>query len=288
MDQLAKELHKPVIRKFQRRRVIVKSLDEIWGIDLVDMQEWAKLNDGYKYILTIIDCFSRYAWAIPLKDKSASSVTEAFTKLFKHGRIPTKLWNDEGSEFYNSSLSKLLSKHNITMYSTYGDHKSAVVERFNRTLKEKMWQQFTAKNTRKWIDMLPELIRSYNDTKHRTIKMTPNDASKKKNGDEVLINNENQTPIKKVKAKLSIGDFVRIARIKGVFEKGYIANWSQEIFKVVKVLDTAPVTYKIEEYDGTPIDGSFYEQELQKTKNEGTYLVESVLETKTVKGKKLI
>ncbi len=109
-QQMATELHKKVTKKFQRRRVIVHDIDEIWGADLVDMQENEKTNDGNKYILTIIDCFSRYAWAIPLKNKSGVVVTDAFIKLFAVGRIPTKLWVDQGSEFYNSNLKKNIIK----------------------------------------------------------------------------------------------------------------------------------------------------------------------------------
>jgi transposase InsO family protein len=232
----------------------------------------------------VIDCFSRYAWAIPLKNKTAKSVTEAFETLFKDGRICKKLWVDQGSEFYNKTLKKLLDKHNIILYSSLGDHKSAVVERFNRTLREKMWLKFTANNDRKWINILPSLLKSYNETKHRSIKMTPIEASKPENEELVYFNMNNTKAIKIVKPKLKVGDFVRISRIKGTFEKGYIPNWSRELFKVREVLETLPVTYHIDEYDGTNIIGAFYEQELQKTEDTETYLIEEILETKKVKG----
>lgn len=287
MEELGKELHRPIVKKFQRRRVIVKELDEIFAADLVDMNFCKDQNDDYRYILTVIDCFSRYTWAIPLKNKTGEIITEAFEKLFKKGRIPQKLWVDQGTEFYNFKLKALFNKHNIEMYSTFGDHKSAVIERFNRTLKERMWTKFTANNTRKWIKILQSLIDDYNDTKHRTIKMTPNKASNIKNEDDVLYNIENVKPIKVSRAKLSIGDFVRIARIKGTFEKGAEPNWSREIFKVSKVLKTVPVTYHITEYDGTEIQGAFYEQELQKTDGKHAFLVEEVLKTKKEDGKTL-
>jgi hypothetical protein len=286
MDKLAKELHKPIIKKYQRRRVVVKEIDEIWGADLVDMGFCKDKNDDYRYILTVIDCFSKYAWAVALKNKDAQTVTDAFMKIFEGGRICQKAWVDMGSEFYNSTLKKLFLKLNVEMYSTFGDHKSAVIERFNRTLKEKMWEKFTANNTRKWIDILQSLISTYNKSEHSAIKMTPIQASQDERENDVLFNLENKKPIKVADPKLSIGDYVRIARIKGQFEKGSEPNWTREIFKVSKILETKPVTYEITEYDDSPIQGAFYEQELQKTDGKNAFLVEEVLKTRTVNKKK--
>ncbi len=285
MDEIAKELHKRVVRNFPRRKVFVSEKDEIFAADLVDMQEWANINDGYKYILTVIDCFTKYAWAIPLKDKTAKAVLKAFQDIFEQ-RIPQKVWVDEGKEFYNKDLEKYFKAKEITMYSTYGEHKSAIIERFNRTLKTKMYTKFTANNNRVWIKILPELIDEYNNSVHRTIKMTPVEASKDKNEYQVLDNFTNSRKVKATKAKLKVGDWVRISRIKGTFEKGYARNWSWEIFKVSEILDTEPITYKIKEYDGTPIKGSFYDQELQKTKDAEAFLIDKVLETRTKNRKK--
>ena len=136
-EKLADELYKPIKRKFPRRSVIVFSKDEIWSADLVDMQAFSSFNKGSKYILTAIDVFSKYAWAVPIKDKSAASVTKAFEKIISD-RIPKKLWVDEGKEFYNATFKKLLDKHKIDMYSTFNEGKAVVIERFNRTLKNIM------------------------------------------------------------------------------------------------------------------------------------------------------
>lgn len=162
------------------------------------------------------------------------------------------------------------------------------MEQLAKELHKKINTKFTANNDRIWFKMLQKLIDDYNNTEHRTIKMTPVEASQKKNFDEVYLNLFNVKPIKEVKPKLIVGDWVRISRIKGIFEKGYIPNWSREIFKVRKVLDTTPVTYDIEEYDSTPIEGSFYEQELQKTEQTDSYLIDEVLESKVIKGKGLM
>jgi transposase InsO family protein len=172
LDKISKELHKQVTRKFQRRKVYVNDVNEVWGADLTDLQFWREQNFGYKYILTVIDVLSKYAWAVPLKDKTAGAVTKAFEKLFAEA-VPQKIWTDQGSEFYNSTLKALLKKHNIDIYSTFGEHKSAVVERFNRTMKAQMYKIFTKNNNRNWVDYLPKMMSEYNNTVHRTIKMTP-------------------------------------------------------------------------------------------------------------------
>ena len=182
-------------RHFQRRRVEVKKIDDIWGADLVEMQEWSKVNKGFRYMLNIVDVFSKYAWSVPLKNKTARVTLDALKLIVKQsGRIPKYIWVDEGKEFYNSYTTAWLKENNIIRYSTHGEHKSAVVERFNRTLKANMWKRFTAENTRNWIDMLDKLMTDYNNKKHSTIKMTPVEASKKEN-EETVFSILNKPPI---------------------------------------------------------------------------------------------
>jgi L-rhamnose mutarotase len=283
-EQLSHELHKPVTKKFQRRRVTVKRIDEIFGADLVDMNEWKSDNKNVRFILTVIDVFSKFAWAIPVKDKTGVSITNAFKEIFKD-RIPEFLWVDEGKEFYNKDLKALLKKHNIEMYSTFGDHKSAVIERFNRTLKTNMWKALTASNASslKWVDMLPSLVDTYNNKYHRTIKTTPIEASKKKNEDDVMMTINEVKQIKPIQPKCKVGDLVRVSKIKKTFEKGYINNWTREVFKVSEVLKTIPVTYKLVEYDNTSIEGSFYEAEIQKTQTSIIFQLDAVLKSRTRK-----
>ena len=180
-EELANELHAPVKRKFQRRSVISYGVDDVWSCDLVEMQEWSKQNKGYRYMLNVVDVFSKYAWSVPLLDKKGKTVLEAFKQIVKtSGRKPDHIWVDEGKEFYNKDMNEWIKDNDINRYSTHGEHKSAVVERFNRTLKTIMWKRFTAENTRNWIDMLDKLIFKYNNTKHSTIKMTPTDAAQGK------------------------------------------------------------------------------------------------------------
>jgi len=294
LKQLAKELHKPAKKKFPRRSVIVAGKDDVWSCDLVEMQEWKDENDGFRYMLNAVDVFTKKAWSVPLKDKTGGAVTKAFEKIFEESkRMPKKLWVDQGGEFYNKELDKLRKKHSIIMYSTFGDHKSMIVERFNRTLKSRMWKRFTQDNTRRWVDMLPELMAEYNKSNHSSIDMSPNAASKltaaneQKLWKEVYGETATETKaVKKGKAKFKLGDFVRVSRIKGIFEKGYLPRWSQEMFKVVSITYSDPIVYAVEDWDGERVKGSFYENELQKTKLNETALVEKVVAERKVRGKK--
>jgi hypothetical protein len=258
-------------------------VDEIWGADLVEMQDLSEQNNGCRYMLNIIDVFSKFAWSVPLKDKRGETVAEAFKLIVKKsGRLPKFLWVDQGKEFYNKNVDEWLEKNSITRYSTFGEHKSAVIERFNRTIKEKMWMRFTAENTRNWINMIDDLIAKYNNTKHSTIKMTPTEASKKEN-EAYIINSRKYRNLENNTSKFLVGDRVRISRIKAVFEKGYLPNWSEAVYKIAKVQYTDPITYKLTDPSGDVIEGGFYAEELQKT-NQEIYRIEKVLQKKKIKG----
>ena len=133
-SSLAEELHKPIKRKFKKRRVLVNGIGKIWAADLVDMQAFSKLNRGVKYLLAVIDILSKYGWLVPLKDKTGKSVASALKTIFKE-RKPEKIWVDKGKEFYNKYVKGL-----VELYSTENEEKSSVVERWIRTMKEKMWK----------------------------------------------------------------------------------------------------------------------------------------------------
>ena len=129
-------------RNFTRRRVIAKGIDKIWCSDLVEMQKFSKWNKGYRYLLMVLDLFSKYGWIVPLKDKKEETVTQAFKTIFEEGRKPQYLWTDKGKE-YNKHMKDLLQKHNRTLYSTENGDSSSVCERWSRTIKTKKWKQFT-------------------------------------------------------------------------------------------------------------------------------------------------
>jgi len=243
--------------------VYVSGLDEIWAADLVDMQAFAKDNDGVKYLLTVIDVFSKYGWIVPLNDKSGKSTASGFLKILESGRKPVKLWVDKGKEFYNKDVKNLFE-----LYSTENEEKSCVVERWNRTMREKMFKFFTANSTRRYINVLDEMVSNYNKTRHSSIKMTPTKASMKVNEKAVFMNLYGDINPEPVKPKFSIGDKVRITKKKNIFEKGYTPRWTEEVFIVSQIQYTDPLTYKLTDCNGEEIQGSFYQQELQKTTQE--------------------
>ena len=280
VSTLAEELHKPVRRKFEKRRVLVNGIDKIWAADLADMQASSKFNRGIKYLLAVFDVFSKYGYLIPLKYKTGKSVASALKTIFKE-RKPEKMWVDKGKEFYNKDVKEL-----IELYSTENEEKSSVVERWIRTMKEKMWKYFTTNFMSVYINVLPDLVREYNNTRHSSIKMTPVKASKKENELRVWRNlYSKHLEIRDIKPKFSIGDKVRISKKKKTFEKGYTTRWTEEIFTITKVKHTSPVTYKIADLNGEEIQGTFYEPELQKTSQQ-LFRIEKVI--KRGKNKSLV
>ena len=230
-QQLADELHKPIKRNFTRRRVMVYHIDDIWCSDLVEMQQFSKWNKDYRYLLMVLDVFSKYGWIIPLKDKKGETVSEAFKTTLKEGRNPEYLWVDKGREYYNKHVKDFLEKNNIRMYSTENEEKSSVCERWNTTIKTKMWKQFTVQGNTQYLYVLLKLVKEYNNTKHSSIKMTPIEASKKKNEGTVYFNLYGDTEQLSSKPKFKVGDKVRIGKYKrNVFDKGYTPNWTEELF----------------------------------------------------------
>jgi hypothetical protein len=271
-EKLANELHHEYRRPPVYLKVKVFSKDEIWSADLVEMpKENAGRLGTYKYILTVIDLYTRYGFAIPLKSKTALEVKTAFESIFKsNNRKPKRLWTDRGKEFYNKLFQSFLKDNNIKLYSTYNEGKAVVVERFNRTLKQYMWKKFTEQGTQKWFKMLPSVLNYYNNKIHSSIKTTPIEASEHPEKIKELIannnyENENTMSKRQNKPKFKVGDRVRIYRYKLHFEHGFTHKYTEEIFKISKVLLTSPVTYELVDLHGEPIQGRFYTGELIKT-----------------------
>ena len=257
---LADELHKPVIKKFNKRKVYSQFKDKIWGVDLADMQSLSRKNKGIKYLLCAIDLYSKYAFVIQLKDRKGISTVNAFDKIIKQSnRKPNKIWLDQGGEFYNHVFKRWLSKNNILMYLTYNKGKSVVAERFIRTLKNKLYKHMTATGRNVYYDVLDDAVNEYDNTKHSTIKMKPIDV--KNNNKRVYIDEHNEKD-----STFKVGDRVRISKFKNIFAKGCSPNWSTEIFIVDKVNDAVPYTYNLKDLNDEEIIGSFYDKELQKTK----------------------
>ena len=256
---LADERHKPIIRKFNKRKVCSQFKDNIWGVDLANMQSLNRKNKGINYILCVIDLYSKYAFVIPLKDKKGISIVNGFNKIIKQSnRKPNKIWVDQGGEFYNNVFEKWLSDNDINMYSTYNEGKSVAAERFIRTLKNKLFKHMTTTGKNVYHDVLDDVVNKYNNTKHSTIKMKPTDV---KNNKRVYIDEHNEKD-----SKFKAGDRVRISRYKNIFAKGYAPNWRSEILIVNKINDAVPYKHNLKDLNNEEIIGSFYDRELQKTK----------------------
>ena len=145
--------------------------DNIWGFDLDDMQLLNKYNKGIRYLLCIIDLFSKYAWVVPLKDKNGVSIVNAFQSILDSSkRKPNKIWVDQGSEFYNNAFKKWSKENDISMYSTYNEGKSVVAERFIRTLKNKIYKHMTAISKNVYFDVLDDIVDEYNNTYIKPLK----------------------------------------------------------------------------------------------------------------------
>ena len=245
---LADELHKPIIKKFEKRKVYSQFQDNIWGVDLADMQSLSRKNKAIKYLLCVIDLYSKYTFVIPLKDKKGISILNAFDKIIKqYNRKSNKIWVDQRGEFYNNIFKKWFSDNDIIMYSTYNEGKSVVAERFIRTLKSKLHKHMTAIGKNVYYDVLDDVVNKYNNTKHSTIKMKPIDV-RDNNNKRVYIDEHNEK-----RSRFKVGDRVRISKFKNIFAKGYTP-------------DTVPYTYNLKDLNDKEIIGSFYDQELQKTK----------------------
>lgn len=275
----ANEIHKPVRNKFQRRSVNTFAPNDIWAIDLADVSNIKEDNDNVTFLLNIVDIYSRYAYSFPLKSKKPIDVLNAVKSI---GVTPKNIWSDQGTEFYNKEFKKFCKDKEINLYHTYSNLKSVFVERFNRTLKEMMYKYFTEHNTDEYLDVLDDFVKTYNNTKHSRTKQKPID---------VYLHGKipyNKPNIIQGESKYKVGDYVRISKFKKTFEKGYTARWSKEVFQITDVdINQYPAMYTISDLQDEPIEGKFYEEELQPTDLKDFALIDKILQKKKIKGKQM-
>ncbi|GFV96287.1 putative uncharacterized transposon-derived protein F54H12.3 [Trichonephila clavipes] len=234
-------------------------MEEQFQADLLDLQSLSQYNNGYKYLLTCIDVFSKYAWAIPLRDKKSKSILKGFEKIFRK-RKPLSLQTDKGTEFKNKAVQTYFKNMNVHFFTTNNETKVSIVERFHRTLMSKMTKYFAEYNIQKYINVIEKLISSYNHTWHRSIKMEPFNVNIDNQGQvwQNLYGDISETKVKRPVFK--INDKVRISKWKGRFDKGYENNWSIEIFIIYKILPRNPFVYMLKDLKGEIIEGTFYER----------------------------
>jgi hypothetical protein len=282
-------LHKPVRKRYSTRPYKVAGIDYQWHSDLIDMIQYANVNYNYRYILVAIDVFSRYTWAIPIKDKTGKSVTAALRLIFAQGRKPQRFQVDEGVEYSNRHVQRLLNRENIRYFTVKSQFKASIAERVIRTIKTKLWHYFTHTGSYQWTRVLPQIIKSYNSAVHRTIGIAPENVNEE-NEHELWLKQERRGPQKVTsrdpKTAFQVDDQVRLSKVKSIFAKGYLPNWTEEIFTISRVLDTEPTQYKVKDWHGEEIKGSFYAAELQKVVPPERYAIEHVIRTRIRNGRR--
>ena len=275
--------HKSYKHRFRRRKTQTYGVDKQWQIDLIDMRDFKRENSGFSYILVAIDVFSRYAFAQPVRTKGGDDVVEAF-KLMTKERKCHLLQSDKGMEFRNSKFIQYLSQKGISLFHSENDDiKCALVERLNRTLQDKLWKIFTYTNSHRWVDVLQNVVKSYNNTIHSSLGITPSEVNSD-NSDALHFKLYEKIPKKIIYREwrsgqsrtLKVKDKVRLLETKKTFNRGYEPNWSEEIYIIYKIGRRG---YYLKDMNGEVIKGSFYAEELQKVKVHWTkqYSIEKIV-----------
>ena len=284
-------INKTAKRNFQRSRVIVAGIDDQFDTDLASFIPYSDDNDGYKYLLAVIDIFSRYAWVEPLKDKTANEIVRAFDKILSSGRVPRRLRSDGATDFTSKKFQDYVKSKNIKHFTTHGVKQANYVERFIKTIKSKIYRYIVQNNTPRYIDILPQLVNSYNNSYHSGIKEIPSQVNKDNEKklwwqmywpDKVYIKKETKRK-RKLHFKFNIGDKVRVSYRRSAFERAYNAKWSSEIFKIIRRFkrDGQPI-YKISDWFNKPEKGTFYQAELQKVHadEDSIFLIDKIIKYK--------
>ena len=263
--------NKKVTRQFKRGRVIVEGIDDQFDADLASLIDYSETNDGYKYLLVVIDIFSRYAWVQPLKDKSAVEIVKAFDKIISEGRIPKRLRTDAAKDFTSEKFQKYVKGKGIVHFTTHNEKQANYVERFIKTLKSKIYRYMVSQNSSRYIDVLQKIVDSYNKTWHSGIRSEPINVTKENEKQlwwQMYWPKEPYDPHKKknvIKFSFKVGDRVRTTFVRHAFQREYDSKWTGEIFKVSRryMRQDQPI-YKLVDWYDKPMKGSFYQNELQK------------------------
>ena len=286
-------LNRAVIRKIPRNRVVVQGIDSQFDSDLADCALLSDKNDGYKYLLIMIDIFSRYAWVRPLKTKYAKEVVTAMQSIFMEGRKPAVLRTDGGREYNNKIVKTYLNSKGVHHFRTYNETKANYAERFIKTLKGKLYRYVVAKNTIRYIDILQDLVKSYNHTVHSSLGRPPSGVYKG-NENEVRYDQYLRRRREKVKFqqfKFKPGDHVRISFTRSAFDREYNQRWSGEVYVIEtrRRRDSIPI-YTIKDWNGEKVDGTFYQQELQKVNvdDNNLFKIEKILKRRRRNGRRQV
>ena len=233
-------------KNYATNKTDVYFIDDIWSLDILDLKDYGSENNrGYRYVLVIIDSFSKFGWTTPLKNKNAQTIRDSFENiLISSKRSPNLIESDRGEEFYNNIFQDFLNKNNIKLYSRDSSFGSVFAERFNRTIRDLLKKIVFEHDDAKWIDILPTITKQYNNRIHSSTKLTPIQASLKKNEGYVYKNLLDKR--KKVKPKFQINDLVRTADLKKTFSKRDTTNWSYKLYKITEIINDTIPSYRID------------------------------------------
>ena len=232
---------KPPKKNYATNKTDVYHINDFWSLDVLDLKDYGPENKrGYRYVLVFIDNFSKYGWTVPLKNKIAQTIKDSFENiLINSKRKPTLIESDRGKDFYNNIFQDFLNKNSIKLYSRNSSFGSVFAERFNRTIRDLLRRPVFEKCESNWIDILPTITKQYNNRLHSSTKLTPIQASLKKNEGYVYKNLLDKRI--KITPKFQINDLIRTADIKRTFSKSDTTNWSYKLYKITEIFkDTIP------------------------------------------------
>ena len=258
---------KPPKKYYATNKTDVYHIDDIWSLDILDLKDYGPGNNrGYRYVLVIIDNFSKFGWTIPLKNKNAQTIKDSFENiLISSKRKPNLIESDRGKEFYNNIFQDFLNKNDIKLYSRNSSYGAVFAERFNRTIRDLLKKIVFEHGDGNWIDVLPTITKQYNNRIHSSTKLSPKDASLKKN--EGLVYKNLLDKRKKIKPKYEIGDLVRTADLKKTFSKGDTTNWSYKLYKITEIVNDTMPSYKINNLSERYIESLLKKTELTVKEN---------------------
>ena len=237
---------KPPKKNYITNKTDVYYIDDIWSLDILDLKDYGPENNrGYRYVLVVIDNFSKFGWTIPLKNKNAQTIKDSFENILTSSkRKPNLIETDRGKDFYNNIFQDFLNKNNINLYSRNSLYGAVFAERFNRTIRDLLKRPVFEKGDGNLIDVLPTITKQYNNRIHSSTKLTPIQASLKKNEGYVYKNLLGKR--KKVKPKFQINDLVRTADLKKTFSKGDTTNWSYKLYKITEIINDTIPSYRLD------------------------------------------
>ena len=289
--QNTQAIHLPPKSKFETEAITVEYMDMQWDGDTLDLSQLAKYNNGFKYLVVFIDLFSRFLWVRAMKTKSADDTVVAIESIFKEERVPEACRTDAGTEYKNAKVKALFENYSVFHFIAYGQHKANYAERVNRTLEDRLYKYFYENQTYKYIDIIDDIVFSYNNTIHSSINLPPADVTKANSYEiyeKVYLPILNKRAAQARSYSFGVGDIVRLSLQRSVFSRGYQESWTEEIFKINKKLPSHPPRYKIEDLEGEIVKGSFYNQELLKVDvedvNDISFKIEKILAKKKING----